>query len=94
MKTGLVLGMAALVACGIMLPAFGEPEERRSDHPAWWESQEGISDEVLPPYTPVEAVEKETGVEVSIWGRRYRFGAAPFMAQVGTKDAEVLAGPM
>ncbi len=63
--------------------------------PAWINTPEGWSDEVLPPWTPVEAAMRSGGaVEVRVWGRRHIFGATPFPAQIRTRDAEMLAAPI
>jgi hypothetical protein len=58
--------------------------------PEWLGNREGISDRVLPPWTPI----KVHGNTVSPWGRDYRWGALPFPEQVTTRGVEVLAAPM
>lgn len=58
--------------------------------PAWLGSTAGISDEVLPPWTPLKA----TGNAVSPWGRTYSLGALPFPSSVVTRETEVLNGPI
>jgi len=63
--------------------------------PDWIHTPEGRCDDVLPPWTPVEAAEKPDGtLEIGVWGRRYVFGDAPFLRQIHTRDADILAGPM
>jgi len=63
--------------------------------PDWVFTREGYSDEVLPPWSPVEAQAKpDDTVEVRVWGRRYVFGPATFPQQVETREAEVLASPV
>ena len=60
--------------------------------PAWVHNREGYSDDVLPPWTPVETREGEGGtVEVSVWGRRHVFGDTPLMQQIETGGQEILA---
>jgi hypothetical protein len=58
--------------------------------PAWLGNREGLSDEVLAPWTPL----KVAGGSVMPWGRTYTWGALPFPGQVETAGADVLAGPM
>ena len=58
--------------------------------PAWLGSKAGISDEVLPPWTPL----KVSGNQVMPWGRTYAFARLPFPSSVITRDTEVLAGPI
>jgi len=62
----------------------------KPEKPVWLGSRAGISDEVLPPWTPVRA----TGQQVACWGRTYKWGALPFPASVLTRQAEVLSGPI
>lgn len=58
--------------------------------PAWLGSKAGISDEVLPPWTPL----KVSGNQVMPWGRTYAFGKLPFPSSVITRGTDVLAGPI
>lgn len=53
-------------------------------------STAGISDEVLPPWTPVVV----SGSTVNVWGRAYRFEGLPFPASIKTRDSEILAAPI
>ncbi len=63
--------------------------------PEWVHTKEGYSDEVLPPWTPVQAETKPDGtVEVRVWGRRYVFGPTPFPQQIETRGKEILASPI
>ena len=62
----------------------------KPERPEWLGTQEGISDEVLPPWTPLET----DGTAVLPWGRRYEFGALPFPGAVTTGGRSVLAGPI
>jgi len=63
--------------------------------PEWVFTREGYYDGVLPPWTPVEAKKKPDGtVEVRVWGRRYVFGETPFLREVETKEAKILAAPI
>jgi len=58
--------------------------------PHWLGSTAGISDAVLPPWTPLRA----SGNKVMPWGRTYAFGPLPFPSSVITRGTEVLAGPI
>lgn len=78
------------------LDQAGEPlacsttELEKPLRPAWLDSKAGISEAVLPPWTPLKA----SGNRVSPWGRTYRFGPLPFPTSVVTREAEILAGPV
>ena len=50
----------------------------------------GLSDEVLPPWTPVRVA----GDKIGVWDRTYRFGALPLPASAIARDAEMLAAPI
>lgn len=58
--------------------------------PQWLGNREGISDEVLPPWTPL----KVRGKTISPWGRDYIWGILPFPEQVRAKGKELLASPI
>jgi hypothetical protein len=58
--------------------------------PPWEGNRVGVSDEVLPPWTPIVVA----GDKVSVWGRSYRFGLFPMPLSVTAQDAEVLAAPI
>ncbi|MCD6352035.1 MAG: hypothetical protein J7M26_07940, partial [Armatimonadetes bacterium] len=58
--------------------------------PKWLGNREGISDKVLPPWTPI----KVRGSSVRPWGRDYRWGALPFPESVVTRGEEMLTGPV
>lgn len=61
----------------------------------WWhDSKEGLSDQVLAPWTPIEVVHENSAVMVRPWGRIYRFEAAPFPISVQAAGQELLAGPI
>ena len=63
--------------------------------PDWVHTQEGYSDEVLAPWTPVEAQTNPDGaVEVRVWGRRHTFGTTLFPRQIETRGKEILAAPI
>lgn len=87
----LVVGSMSLWAAGMGRVGVGAAEGQPAGKP-WWEgSQAGISDQVLPPWTPVEAAD---GL-VKVWGREYRFeGPLPLPTAVQTRGKPVLAGPI
>lgn len=58
--------------------------------PQWLGNREGITDKVLPPWTPL----KVKGSSIMPWGRVYTWGCLPFPQKVSTGGADVLAGPM
>ena len=65
------------------------------EKPDWVHTTEGYSDDVMPPWTPVEAEQAPDGtVELSVWGRRYVLGAAPFPRQIETRGEQILASPV
>lgn len=62
--------------------------------PVWLGSREGISDQVIPPFTALQSAKTAQGCTVSPWGRTYEFGATPFVSQITSKNALLLATPM
>ncbi len=62
----------------------------RPGRPSWLGSQEGISEEVLPPWTPVRATRRQ----VNVWGRTYEFDGLPLPSAITTAGASVLSGPI
>ncbi len=63
--------------------------------PDWVHTKEGYSDEVMPPWTPLEAERRPDGtMEVRVWGRRHVFGATPFPQQIETRGKEILTSPI
>lgn len=58
--------------------------------PEWLGNQLGVTDEVLPPWTPVRA----SGDTVSVWGRDYRFDRSPLPAQITTQGEALLRAPI
>jgi hypothetical protein len=62
--------------------------------PVWVGSREGISDQVIPPFTALRSAKTAQGCTVSPWGRTYEFGATPFVSQISSQDAPMLAAPM
>jgi len=76
------LVLAAQIARGAATPQTAKPE--------WMGSKAGISDEVLPPWTPVTV----SGNTVNVWGRSYRFSGLPMPDSVVARESEMLASPV
>ena len=51
-------------------------------------------EQVLRPWVPITAQATDEGVDVNVWGRRYRFANAPLPTDVMTAAEEILAAPM
>jgi hypothetical protein len=58
--------------------------------PPWQGNRVGLSDEVLPPWTPLRVA----GDKIGVWDRTYRFGTLPLPASAIARDAEMLAAPV
>ncbi len=65
-----------------------------SEKPSWLDSKEGISDKVLPPWTPIEVRRRGDTLIVKPWGRSYQFEGLPFPIQIETKGASILRRPI
>ncbi|MBU0477659.1 LamG domain-containing protein [bacterium] len=57
-------------------------------------SKAGISDKVMPPFTPVQVAEGNKGISVSTWGRTYVLGKTPFPSRIVSKGVSLLMGPV
>ena len=56
----------------------------------WMKRKPWQSDEVFPPYTPLEAQDNR----ISPWGRQYTFGESGLLTSVVSQERELLAGPL
>jgi len=65
-------------------------QDRKSDKPEWLGNRIGVSDQVIPPWTPLRVGEDS----VRCWGREYTFGQSPLPRRVVTRTRSVLAGPI
>ena len=64
-------------------------------HPVWLGTEEGLTDEVPAPWTPLQVEEADpAGPAVRCWGRRYLFARGLLPSAVTTRDAEVLQAPI
>jgi len=79
-----------LLAFSVAAISPGQVSVTAAAEPAWLASTAGKSDEVLPPWTPLEL----SGSEVGVWGRTYEFEALPWPSSVVSGDAKVLARPI
>ena len=60
--------------------------------PAWLGSREGISDNVLSPWTPVVVKRDRQSVTASVWDRAYTFDGLPFPSAIASGGKNLLAG--
>jgi len=77
-------------------PVSGEPCVAKftwPERPAWLGSNEGRTDRVLPPWTPIR-VEKGGTVRIGVRGRRYEFSDIPLVEKIETQDRSILARPL
>lgn len=62
--------------------------------PDWLHAKAGVTDRVLPPYTPCELTREGDDRLVATWGRRHRFGQSGVLTQIETAGQALLAGPV
>jgi len=86
----LAIGYGLVSMCGASEPSGAAMSAKKAAKPPWIGSTAGVSEEVLPPWTPVEAAANV----VSVWGRTHKFGSLPFPTSVVTRQTEVLASPI
>ena len=58
--------------------------------PPWWKSRAGISDKVMPEWTPMEA----EGNVISVWGRKIHLAPSGLPEKVISAGEDILAGPV
>ncbi len=75
---------------GVLVAVVAVRAEGQSAAPPWVGNRVGVSDEVLPPWSPVNV----SGLDVGVWGRAHQFGPLPLPASALTRGAEMLAGPV
>ena len=68
------------------LPYRGQPD--------WLNAAAGVTEAVLPPYTPCTAAQAGDRVTVETWGRRHVFGPTPGLASLRSTGADLLAAPV
>jgi len=91
---------AAILGNAQAVLAEGEQKWSCGGIPAWLNSQAGVTDKVLAPWTPV-TVGKKAGaagqvqsLDVGVWGRSYHFEKSSFPAQVTTHGKQILSSPV
>jgi len=88
-----LLTVTARNAAGNSL-ASAQKEVAIPDRPAWLGSKAGLTESVLPPYTPVQVGEDSGAVSLGVWGRTYRLGSRPLPEQISSREAALLSEPM
>jgi hypothetical protein len=63
------------------------------EKPFWFGSKAGITEDVLPPYTPIKMTRDDAGISVDVTERRYTLAAGPLLSQVESHGAPLFAGP-
>jgi len=61
--------------------------------PDWLHARAGVTDEVLPPYTPCALTQHDGAVVVKTWGRDYHFGGSGLLTQAISKKRPLFAAP-
>ena len=88
-----VLAVTAYDGAGNSL-ASAEKQVVIPERPAWFGSKAGVTEAVLPPYTPVQVAEEPGALTLGVWGREYRLGSHPLPEQIVSAQAALLDGPM
>ncbi len=84
---------AALDADGKLLGA-GEARLAKPPLPPWLGARIGVTNRVLPPWTPLKVESSAAGLVVRCWGREHAFRSSPWPTQISSAGADLLAGPM
>ena len=88
------LAVTALDAKGQAL-AQDVAEVNKCDRPPWLGAGAGITNDVLPPWTPMAAdTAADRSTMVKCWGRAHRFKGAPWPAQIHSAGADLLVAPV
>ncbi|MBT3381890.1 MAG: hypothetical protein HN742_16890 [Lentisphaerae bacterium] len=82
--------VTARAANGVSLTSSTAAFELLGEKPPWRDCREGITDRVLPPWTPVMP-DREY---IRVWGRDYAFATAFLPNGIRTREREILAGPI
>ena len=62
--------------------------------PVWLGAQTGVSQDVLPPWTPMQTSVDRDRVAVACWGRTHTFDRSPWPTQIRSAGADLLAEPV
>ncbi|MCC6580247.1 MAG: hypothetical protein IT440_07370 [Phycisphaeraceae bacterium] len=60
----------------------------------WIGNKIGVTDQVLPPWTPIETKNSDQGLDLSCWGRTYSVDGSGLLTQVRNLDENILSGPV
>ena len=60
----------------------------------WRGTHVGVTEEVLPPWIPIQVKRNKGMLEISLWGRRYSFQSNPFPSNIITRGKQILASPI
>lgn len=83
----------------VLFKAYGEKGELLASQeekltipgkPSWLGSKAGITDEVLPPWTPIKVQDDK----VEVWNRSYKFGEDGLPSSIISKGKELLSAPI
>jgi len=86
--------LIALDANGIRV-AETAMDFKKPAKPDWLGANTGVSNDVLPPWTPITVEQDGEGeVGLSCWGRKYSFIGSPLPSQITSVGAGLLAGPI
>lgn len=66
----------------------------RPPPPLWLGALIGVTDEVLPPWTPMTVTTSAETDTVGCWGRSYAFARSPFPSRMDSLGEALLAGPV
>ena len=60
----------------------------------WIGNKIGVTDKVLPPWTPIVTKETKAGIDLSCWGRTYEIDGSGLPTQIKALDKNILSGPI
>jgi hypothetical protein len=66
----------------------------KPDPQPWRDAHAGVSDKVLPPWTPLSLERGKGDLSIACWGREYRFDGSGFPADAVTRGERILQGPI
>jgi hypothetical protein len=66
----------------------------KPDVKVWRDARAGVSDKVIPPWTPLKSAHENDKLIVSCWGRTYRFAGSGLAEDIVTRDGHILSNPI
>ena len=69
-------------------------QDRIPTTPEWFGSAAAVDRKIPAPWTPLTTVVGRTGIDVSCWGRDYRFRAGSILEQLSSLGVPLLHGPV